>query len=302
MPPILEEQKKSKKTKARLIVCLALLVLVCVVCFISYTPQRENDTIIHVSKKDTVTSISMVLKNEGVIKNTSLFKGVISILYRDKKISTGDYKFSKNSSFAQIVWQLVTSNHKIDPIKVTIREGLDNEEIAGLLDSKISNFDKNLFLSKTVNLQGYLFPDTYFFFPLSTTEEIIDEMSGNFEKRIEGLDIDLSSSSKKLEDIVIMASILEGEAKGSKDNEMISGILWKRLALGIPLQVDVDKTTYTSKGLPEKPLNNPGLSSIKAAMNPKTSNYLFYLHDKNGEVHYASDYTDHKKNINLYLK
>lgn len=302
MPPILEEPKKNKKPRARLIVGLALLVFIAVLCLVVYTPQRENDTIIHVSKSDTVSSISLVLKDKGVIQNSSLFKGVISLLYRDKKISTGDYKFSKNSSFSQIVWQLVTSNHKIDPIKVTIREGLDNQEIANLLELKVPNFDKDYFLEKTKYLQGYLFPDTYFFFPLSTTEEIIDEMSGNFEKRIEGLDIDLSSSSKKLEDIVIMASILEGEAKGSKDNEMISGILWKRLALGIPLQVDVDRTTYTKKGLPEKPLNNPGLSSIKAAMNPKTSNYLFYLHDDKGEVHYASNYTDHKKNINLYLK
>ena len=99
-----------------------------------------------------------------------------------------------------------------------------------------------------------------------------------------------------------MASILEGEANGKEDIYIISGILWKRINLGMPLQVDVDKSTYKEKGLPSEPLNNPGLLAIKAAMAPESSVYLYYLHDEDGVVHFARSFEEHKKNINDYLK
>ena len=70
----------------------------------------------------------------------------------------------------------------------------------------------------------------------------------------------------------------------------------------MPLQVDIDKSTYLEKGLPEKPLNNPGLLSIRAAINMENSSYLYYLHEKNGNVHYAVSFDEHKRNISKYLK
>ncbi len=70
----------------------------------------------------------------------------------------------------------------------------------------------------------------------------------------------------------------------------------------MPLQVDAAKITYTTKGLPVEPIANPGSDTIKAAINPVDSPYLFYLHDKNGKVHFAETYSEHKRNINLYLK
>ena len=109
-------------------------------------------------------------------------------------------------------------------------------------------------------------------------------------------------SGKSLLEIITMASILQGEASGENDIGIISGILWKRISLGMPLQVDVDKNTYTSKGLPSDPLNNPGLLSIEGALNPINSSYLYYLHDKNGNAHYAVTFEEHKRNISKYLK
>jgi UPF0755 protein len=70
----------------------------------------------------------------------------------------------------------------------------------------------------------------------------------------------------------------------------------------MPLQVDVYKKSYSLKGLPDNPINNPGIISIKASLNPKESNYLYYLHDKNGLIHFAKNFEEHKKNINEYLK
>jgi len=103
-----------------------------------------------------------------------------------------------------------------------------------------------------------------------------------------------------------MASLIEregkGEIRGQTDRVFISGILWKRLSMNMPLQVDAAPSTYKSRGLPEAPIANPGLESIKAALYPKSSPYLYYLHDKNGLIHYAKSFSEHRQNILKYLK
>ena len=99
-----------------------------------------------------------------------------------------------------------------------------------------------------------------------------------------------------------MASIIEREAKGDSDRGYISGILWNRINKNMPLQVDAALKTYKTKGLPEQPICNPGLEAIKAAIHPVLSNYLYYLHDKNGVIHYAKTFEEHKKNKLKYLK
>ena len=98
-----------------------------------------------------------------------------------------------------------------------------------------------------------------------------------------------------------MASVIEKEAEGDIDRKIISGILWKRIALGMPLEVDSAPETYKIKSLPEVPICNPGLDSIKAAINPEVSPYLYYLHDKNGNIYYAKSFAEHQANIKKYL-
>ena len=99
-----------------------------------------------------------------------------------------------------------------------------------------------------------------------------------------------------------MASIIERESKGDVDRGYISGILWRRISLGMPLQVDSDLDTYKNKGLPDAPICSPGLKSIEAAIHPKESSYLYYLHDKEGNIHYARTFEEHKLNKIKYLK
>ena len=98
-----------------------------------------------------------------------------------------------------------------------------------------------------------------------------------------------------------MASIIEKEARGS-DRGVISGILWKRLSLGRALEVDAAPETYKVKGLPKAPIANPGLAAIKAAIHPENSPYFYYLHDADGNIHYAKSFEEHKRNKELYLK
>lgn len=204
--------------------------------------------------------------------------------------------------FSFVLWPIMRERHNLDQIKITFIEGSTNEDIVKLLSNRIPNFNKDVFLNDPRSKQGYLFPDTYFFLPITNTDEVLNMMTLNFTKRVSPLDQDIKSSGKSLKDIIIMASILEKEASGKEDISIISGILWKRIRVGIPLQVDIAPTTYKESGLTEKPINNPGLRAIKAAIHPVETSYLFYLHDRDGKVHYAVNFNEHKSNITKYLK
>ena len=127
-------------------------------------------------------------------------------------------------------------------------------------------------------------------------------MNDNFKKKFSILLSEVVASGKSEKDIIIMASIIEGEANGYEDRGFISGILWKRISIGMPLQVDIALETYKRKGLPKTPVGNPGIESIKAAIHPQSSPYLYYLHDKNGKIYYAKTYAEHNRNIAKYLK
>ncbi len=296
------EKDNNNITKDGLMGKIILLMILFVVglSFVLFFSPVKEQKIIHVSQNQTFSETVKILENENIVRHPKLFK--LASKFLKINLKTGDYLFEKNSSFVEILLQLKMNNHKIKPVKIIIREGLNNQKIADLLSEKLLDFDKEEFIARASELEGRLFPDSYFFYPMTTEEETIKEFKNNFDNRINSLKEKIEQSGKNLNDIIIMASILEGEANGEKDNRIISGILWKRLHINMPLQVDVDKDTYESRGLPSDPLNNPGLSSIKAALDPIDTNYLYYLHDKNGNVYYAKDYEEHKKNINLYLK
>lgn len=296
-------EDSNKKNKIFEYVLLGIIIVIILFSFLYLSnPNRKQDLVIHISSGQSMDSIIEELKVNNIIKENSFVFKLLVKLFSGSKIIPGDYLIEKDSSVWAIAWQLSRGDHKVAQIKITFREGITNEEIANLLADKLSGFRKDLFFEMTYDKQGYLFPDTYFFFSLDTKDEIIKKFTSNFDNKIKKLESQIKESNKSLEEIILMASILEGEANGKEDIDIISGILWKRISLGVPLQVDVDRLTYERKGLPIAPLNNPGLMSINAALNPKDSKYLYYLHDKNGEAHYAVSYEEHKKNINNYLK
>jgi UPF0755 protein len=191
--------------------------------------------------------------------------------------------------------------NSIKSISVTIPEGFNVNQIVDVFGPKLANFNKIKFLAETKGLEGYLFPDTYFFLTNANDTDVIKSMSDNFNKKIIPLLPKIISSGKTEKEIIIMSSIIEREAEGNIDRGVIAGILWKRISIGMPLQVDVAPETYRTKGLPESPIGNPGLLSIESAINPQNSSYLYYLHDKNGNIHYAKTFAEHNKNIKKYL-
>lgn len=279
---------------------------------------------ITIDNGQSLFSISEELYDDKAISSRRVFEMLMMSFGSDKKISHGEYYFDKPMSVIEVAMRISGRDFGINLTRVTFPEGFTNKQISLRLGKELHNFDETLFLELVKNDEGYLFPDTYTFFPWSTPEEIVKTFRANFDKKILPLKEDISISKHSLKDIIIMASIIEKEANGEDDRAIISGILWNRIDAGIALQVDApflyiigkeskDLTksdlamkspynTYINKGLPPGPISNPGLASINAALNPEKTNYFYYLHDSSGKIYYAKTFTEHKRNIQKYLK
>lgn len=175
-------------------------------------------------------------------------------------------------------------------------------------------------------LEGYLFPDTYYIEPANFVPKFfLERLLGEFRKRVlENMSADLHQSTRSLHEIITMASLLEEEAKTDDERPVIAGILWKRFDVGTGLGVDaavryiLGKSTGTLtasdlvlpspynlrkfRGLPPGPIASPGLASIRAALHPQQSDYWYYLHGKDGKVHYAVTNEEHNINKHKYLR
>ncbi len=288
----------------RLFIAVFFFVVLIIVWFSVFSaPNTSGSPVtIHIVSNEPVSEVASILQENGTIRYPLVFRAFVKFFRSDKQIARGDYLFKQGQPVYAVAWQLATGRHDVAVLKITLKEGITNAQIADQLSSQMPGFNRSEFFADPKVQQGYLFPDTYFFFPLTTTQEVIAELTSNFIKRISSLADDIKASGRSKSDIITMASLVEKEAQGKDDAPVIAGILWKRISLGMPLQVDAAPVTYTQTGLPKSPIGNPGLVSINAALHPIDSPYLFYLHDKNGMVHYATTFAEHKANITRYLR
>jgi len=236
----------------------------------------------------------------------------------------GGYFFENPLNLFSIVNRLSRGFFGLTPVKITILEGLTSKEMSKIFAKKFPEFNPDIFLEEASEKEGYLFPDTYYFLPNVQAEGIIKAMEDNFYQKIKEVQEDIEKSEYSLEEIIIMASILEEEGITFHDRKMISGILWNRIKIDMPLQVDAvfpyiigkntyqisledlkvesPYNTYLNKGLPPGPITNPGFNSIVAALNPIESDYLYYLSDRQHNLYYAKTFEGHKRNRVLYLR
>jgi UPF0755 protein len=189
------------------------------------------------------------------------------------------------------------------------------------------------FLPKSADLadrggtvEGYLFPDTYFVLVEDfTAENFLKRLLDTFRTRVVTAHAsDLKASKRTLHETITMASLIEEETRTDEERPIVSGILWKRFDDGMGLGVDaavryiIDKPTAAItnadlnvnspynlrkfRGLPPGPIANPSLKSIEASLNPKESPYYYYLHGKEGRIHYAVTNEEHNLNRARYLR
>lgn len=299
------------------------LVLAIYIGFISPPVNFPKTSVVKIEAGGSAVKISDDLAEKGIIRSSKFFIFFLTAMGKSDSILAGDYVLDGKENAITIVLRLTRGDFRLTPIRVTIPEGTPSFDIPKYFVS-FYNFDASRFEKIAAPKEGYLFPDTYDFNPNSTADEVVDKLTRTFAKKIEPLEKLIGLSGKTLDEIVIMASIIEEEAVSSDDRRLISGILWKRLSLGMPLQVDApfayigDKNTYeltledlrkdspyntyTRPGLTPGPISNPGLDSITAALEPKNSPHLYYLSDPKGTVYYASTFEQHKKNKEKYLR
>ncbi len=256
--------------------------------------------IIEVSLGQSLTQVSEYLSSQEVIRSPLLFK-VFTILFGgEHRLKAGQYAFVRPVMLPVVAWRISHGDHRIATAKITVPEGFTSAEISKLFDERFPFFDHAEFARQVP--EGYLFPDTYFVPVTATASSTIKLMRDNFDRKVEPLLAVVASSTHSLKDIVILASLLEAEVKTREEREIASDILWKRLKMGMALQVDSAMGTYESQGLPKKPIGNPGMVSLEAALHPATTPYLYFLTDKDGKAHYAKNFDEHQQNIAKYLR
>lgn len=289
-----------------------------------------------VVKGKGASQIGEELKEQGLIKSPLAFKIYVQVSGKSKKILSGQFKISPGLSLIQVVDSLTKPPAEL---WVTIPEGLRREEVVerfikalALNTSEAISFREE-FLEASKGQEGFLFPDTYLFPRTASGRAVALRMMNIFKIKYD----ELEKEGVSLDDneVVTLASIIERETRTDEERPVVSGILLNRLEIGMGLQADATvqyavatdncqlKTencpnwwpiltrddlsinspynSYKFRGLPPGPIANPGLSSLKAALNPEDSDYLYYLHEDDGTIHYAKTLEEHNDNVRRFL-
>ncbi len=273
----------------------------------------------------SVIKAGEMLKEMRIVKSSVMFQTLVIFFSSDKGVRSGFYIFDTPQSVITVADKLSFGRYGISRSKITVPEGTNSADMADIFGAALPRMDKEAFLSLAKEHEGYLFPETYYFFETATAGEVVEMLMNEFQTKLEPHLEEIAESGHTERDIITMASIIEKESNGRDDQAMISGILWNRIKKGMPLQVDAtylyvngnDKAhfttkqvknddspynTYKNKGLPPGPIGNPGMRAILAALRPTPNNYVFYIHDRAGNVHYAKTYSEHQRNIADYLQ
>lgn len=289
--------------------------------------KDKTTNIFVVEKGSGVREIANKLKAENLIKSPVVFFLLVKKEGLDSKIQAGDFRLSKSMTALEIAQNLT---HGTLDIWVTIPEGKRAEEIADILQKSLPTYQEN-WRDILVKNEGYLFPDTYLFPKDTDITTIVKLMTDTFENKYQQLTI---TSNLTKNEIVVIASLIEREAKHSEDRPLVASVLYNRLNIGMALQIDATVqyvigtikcsnkkipcnywvknltkddlafsslyNTYKQPGLPPGPIANPGFAVLNAAANPAKTNYLYYISDKNGINRYGKTLEEHHANITKY--
>lgn len=304
------------------IFCLAVVVGMFVV-----RPPRNFpiDHVVSIESGSSLREIAEVLEDAAVVRSSQIFQLAAKVSGNAESMQAGDYAFERRLSVLAVARRLAKGDYGNSMVRITIPEGSSLEDIGNIAARVLKDFNVDYFIDEAIEYNGYLFPETYMVFPSTTEDELIEIMHDEFSEQLADIVPDriLELDPEELRDAVIMASIIEREALGEDDAYLISGILWKRIDIDMPLQVDAsfaylfDKAssevtvsdleydspynTYVNKGLPPGPLGNPGAVALDAAFHPADSPYLYYLHDSSGQVHFGRNFDEHRANKRAYL-
>lgn len=298
--------------------------------FEAVNPDDTTPKAFVIEKGDSTGDIVAELEQEGLIKSGFAFRQALKDSGKADKIAPGDYKLNTAMNASQIVEKLTTGP---DENWITLIEGWRVEQMAERLQAQLG-IEKAEFLKYAK--EGYMFPDTYLFSPEITAESLVAKLEATFNQRYTTeLQEKIKAQGLTPAQGVVMASLVEQEARTDKVRTEVASIMLKRFKMGMKLDIDatvryamdsadykrngkVEKywqpirqtdytsvispfNTYLNNGLPPQPICNPSLSSLNAVANAtEDTPYLYYFHNLEGETYYGETLDDHLENIEKY--
>ena len=327
-------KKRAKNTGRALIILLLIVVIGIVSIFISTIRKPlkiSQSEVVNVEEGDSFYSIINRLSNEKKIKSPFIIKIYAKLTGLDLEVVPGSHTLDETMSLNDVA-KILKDTNNANTITVTIPEGFNVEDIAARVEengictkdeflSAVKSYPLPAYVSdnadKRYNLEGFLFPDTYNFEIGVEPEYIIETMIKRFEEVWAEVTKGMDIKQEEIEKVINVASIIEKEARVDEDRPLIASVIYNRLKQGMPLQIDATViyahgyyienvrnrhlaieskyNTYLHKGLPVGPICNPGEPSIKAALHPADTNYLFYLLASDDEHYFTDNYDDFLK-------
>ncbi|MDI6693306.1 MAG: endolytic transglycosylase MltG [Anaerosomatales bacterium] len=339
-----EERMRRRKTLLATVVLVGILIAVGVPAFTAYTLLLKPDVRVEAGRPVTVTvpegsgtaDIARILAQAGVVENAQMFRLRARLDGVDGTLKPGTYELATRMPYDELVKRLV-AGPPVAYVDVTIPEGFTVDQIAARLEEKAGvPADEFLALAKkgaeryaaerpylrdvkNGSLEGYLFPKTYRLTEGMTADDVVRAMLDQFDTEIAQVDLSYAASKNlTLHDVVIIASMVEREARLDRERPLVSSVIYNRLRKGMKLEIDatieyilpgnrprllnkhlkIDSpyNTYLYPGLPIGPISNPGLASLKAAAQPADTSYLYYvLTSKDGSHTFCTTYEEFQR-------
>ena len=300
--------------------------------FLSVNNREIEAKTISISKGMSLNSVINLLQENNLIVNKNVLKAKILIRGLASKVPTGTFLIEGKVSDSILIDSIFNKGPM--KLKLTIPEGTSAKTIfesINILLKTDHRFD-NLFTEKNIlnkynisgsSLEGYLYPNTYFFFNDTSPEDIVDTLVSQFWIEFDEKLVNRANElGLSVHDVVTLASIIEGEAMLDSERSTISSVYHNRLKINMKLQADPTiqyiiegppKTlstrdlrikspynTYQNYGLPPGPINNPGIQSIKAALYPLETDYLFFVAQGDGSHKFTTNERDHEAAKRVY--
>ena len=325
-------KNKTNKNLQSLFANVFVLCFLAFVIFSSLNNKSIERTTFVIEKGMSLNSLTNVLYEEGIIGNKSFFKYSVALRGLAENIPTGTFAIEGNISHAILIHTIFDEGPI--RIKLSLPEVLRSEKVLEKIENILETQNRRLltdssfieqFGIKATSLEGYLFPDTYYFFQGMMIEEVLTIMINQFWNNFNQTLIDRSNELElTIHEVVTLASIIEGEALFDSERRTISSVYHNRLRKNIKLQADPTiqylfpdgpKTlstkhltisspynTYIHYGLPPGPINNPGIKSIEAALYPEDTDYLYFVAKGDGYHVFSTNQSDHLKAKREYKK
>ena len=292
---------------------------------ITLPPYIKTPKLVEIPENVTAEQIAEILKKENVIKNERWFLWFVKHYNLQNKLQAGIYEFYGRVPLRKVINKLASG--KVVLVKITIPEGATVKDIGKILEEKnITSKEEFVNYCLKNKLEGFLFPDTYLF-PMKISPQTVarimvkkfwEEFEKIYEKEIS------KKNEKEIKRIVIVASIVEKEAEIDSERPIVASVIYNRLKKNLPLQscatveyalgyhksrlsekeisINSPFNTYIHKGLPPTPICNPGIKSLKAAIKPARTDYLYFVSKGNGRHYFSKTYKEHLQARKIYLE